>query len=52
MYKSKFSLGDMTLSRVLMIPCQMVLRTHLRNTMSIVMLVSGRGVVDGLEGAI
>ena len=48
MYKCKFRMGDMTLRRVVMIPCEMFLRYHLRSTRSIALLESGRGRVDGL----
>ena len=52
MYKSKFRVGDMILGRLLMIPCEMFLRNHLRNTISISLLESGRGRADGLGGAL
>ena len=48
MYKSKFSMGNIILGRVLMITCKMFLRTHLRNTSSIAMIVSVRGRVGSL----
>ena len=41
-YTSKFSMEDMTLSMFLMIPYDMFLRAHLRNTRSIDLLISGR----------
>ena len=35
-----------------MIPCEVSLRSHLRSSRSIALLSSGRGVVDGLGGAL
>ena len=35
MYKSKFSMVNMILRRILTIPCKMFLRYHLENTRSI-----------------
>ena len=52
MHKSKFRMGDMILSRVLMIPYEIFFREHLRNTRRIYMLGSGRGRVDGLGDAL
>ena len=52
MYKSKFRMVKMILRRVLVIPCEMFLRSHLRNTRSIALLGSGRGRVCGLYGAL
>ena len=52
MYKSKFRMGDMILRRVLMIPCGVLLRSHLRNKRRIYVLGSGRGRVDGLGKAL
>ena len=51
-YKSKFRMGYITLSGVLMIPCEILLRSHFRNTRSIDIIVSGRGVVYGLGDAL
>ena len=48
MYKSKFRMGNMPLSRVLMITCEMFLKSHLGNARSITLISSGRGRVDGL----
>ena len=48
MYKSKFSMGGMTLRRFLMIPCEILLRSHLSYTSIIYLLGSGRGRVDDL----
>ena len=42
---SKFNMGDMILRRVLMIPCEILFREHLRNISSIALLGSGRGRV-------
>ena len=47
MYKSKFSIADMILRKVLIIPCEMLLRALLKNTRSIPLLGSGRGIFDG-----
>ena len=52
MYKSKFRVGDMVLGRILMVPFEMFLRNHLRNTISISLLGSGIGRADGLGGAL
>ena len=51
-YNIKFRKGNMILGRVLIIPCEILLRDQLRNTRSIDLLVSGRGRVDGLEDAL
>ena len=48
MYKSKFSMGGMTRRRFLMIPCEILLRSHLSYTSIIYLLGSGRGRVDDL----
>ena len=48
MYKIKFRIRDMILNRVLIIPCEVLLRAHLSNTRSISLLGSGRVIVDGL----
>ena len=47
MYKSNFRIGNV-LGRVLVIPCEILLRYHLRNNSRIAMLVSVRGAVGGL----
>ena len=47
-YKGKFRMGDMTLRRFLMIPCEILLRSHLSYTSIIYLLGSGRGRVDDL----
>ena len=52
MYKSKFNMGGIILIRVLIIPFEMLLRSHLRNTRSIDLLGSCRGRVDFLRGAL
>ena len=52
MYKSKFRMGNMPLSRVLMITCEMFLKSHLGNARSITLISSGRGRVDGLGDAL
>ena len=41
-------MGDMIIRRVLMMPCEMFLRNHLRNTRIIVILDSVRGIYGGL----
>ena len=48
MYKSKFSIGNMILRRVLMILCEVFLPDHLSNNRRISLIGSGRGIVDGL----
>ena len=48
MYQSKFRMGNMILRRVLMIPCDIFLRAHLRNTRRIDILGSGSGIFDEL----
>ena len=40
------------LKRVLMMPCEVFLRYHLRSARNIDMLISGRGIVDGLGDAL
>ena len=52
MCKSVFRRGEKILSRVLMMPCAVFLRAHLRSTRSIDLLGSGRGRVDVLGYAI
>ena len=56
MYNSKLRMGDMTLMRVLMIPCNMLLRSNLRSTRIISLIGSGRGRgrvrVDGISYAL
>ena len=42
-------MGNMILRRVLMIPCETLLRTNSRNESGIDLLVSGRGRFGGLE---
>ena len=42
----------MILSGVLMVPCEMFLRSHLSNASSITLLDSDRGIVDGLVDTI
>ena len=52
MCNSKFSMGGMIISRVLIITCEMFLKTHLSNTSSISLIGGGRGRVGGLGGAL
>ena len=52
MCKNKLIMGEMTLRRILMIPCDMFWRTHLRNIRSIDLLGSSRGIVDSHGDAI
>ena len=40
-YKSIFRIGEMIFRSALMIPCEVLLRSHLRNTNSISMIISG-----------
>ena len=47
-YKSNFRMGNIILRRVLMIPYEMLLMSHLRNIRSIALLGSDRGRVGGL----
>ena len=51
-YKSKLIMGYMTLSRVLIIPCEIFLRAHLITTRIIYLLGSSRSIVDGLGDAL
>ena len=48
MYNGNFMMRNMILSWVRLIPCEMFLRSHLRNTNSIYLLGSGRSIVGGL----
>ena len=48
MCKSNLRMGENILWRVLMMPCAVLLRYHLRIDRSIALLGSGRGRVDGL----
>ena len=48
MHKSKFRVGNIILKRVIMIPCEILLRSHLRNTRIIALLDIGRVRVGGL----
>ena len=52
MYKSKFRMGDKTLSIIVMIACEILLRAHLRITRSISMLDNSRGRVDSRGDAL
>ena len=52
MYKIKFRIGDIIFRDVLMILCEMLLRTYFINTSSIDLLGSGRGRVSGLGDAL
>ena len=52
MCKSNLRMGENILTRVLMMLCEVFLRAHLRIARSISLLVSGRGRVDGLGGAL
>ena len=47
-YTSKFRMGDMILSRIIMITREMFLRTNFSNTIRIAVLDSGRDRVGGL----
>ena len=51
-YNSKFRTGNTILRKFLMIPCEMFLRYHLRNTRIIALLGSGRGRVGDLRDTI
>ena len=51
-YKSKSRIGDTTLWKVLMIPCEIFLRDHLRSTSGIYLVGSGRVRSDGCVDAI
>ena len=52
MYKSKFRMGGMIIKRVIMIPCEILLKSHLVNTRIISLLGSGRDRVYGLGDVI
>ena len=52
MQKSDFRMGENILRRVLVIPCVVFFRDHLRSVRSIFLLGSGRGRVDGLGDAL
>ena len=52
MQKSDLRMGENILRRVLMMPCEVFFRDHLRSARSIALLGSGRGVVDGLGDTI
>ena len=52
MYNSIFNMGDMILRRVLIISCEIFLRTHLRDTSRISLLGSGMSRVGDLGDAI
>ena len=45
--RNKLRIGDMNLRRILMTPCEMFCRYHLKSLRIIAMLVSIRGRVDG-----
>ena len=45
-------MGEMTLTRVLIIPCDMFLRLHSRSTRRIFLVGSGRVIVDGRGDAL
>ena len=51
-YKSNIRIGNMIISRVLMISCKMFLRYHLRNTKSIALIGSGGVRVDRIGDAL
>ena len=51
MHKSKYRIGKI-IRRVLMIPCEMFLKDHLRNTRSIALLDSVRVRIGGLRDEI
>ena len=50
MCQSNFRMGSNILRRILIIPCAVLLRSHLMSARSISLLGSGRGRVDGLGG--
>ena len=50
--KSYFMVGENILRRVIMIPCAVFFRAHLRSSSSIALLGSGRGRVDSLGHAL
>ena len=52
MCKINLRMGEKFLKRVLMIPCAVLLRSHLRSASSIALFVSGRVRVDGLGDAL
>ena len=52
MCKSNLRMGENILSRILMMLCVVLLRSHLRSSRSINMLGSGMGRVDGLGYAL
>ena len=52
MYNSRFRMGNMILRRVLVIPCEMFLSRHLRNTGRIALLGNIRDRVGGLGDAL
>ena len=52
MCKSNLRMGEKILRRVLMMPCAVFLRSHLRSARSIALLGSGRGRVGGIWDAL
>ena len=52
LYKSKFRMGDMTLRRFVMIPCEMLFRYQLRSNSIIDIIVSVSDRVDDLGDAL
>ena len=52
MCKSSSIMGENILRRVLIIPCTVLLRSHLSSARSISFIGSGRGRVDGLVDSI
>ena len=52
MCKSNLRMGEKYLRRILMMPCAVLLRADLKSDSSISLLVSGRGGVDSLGGAL
>ena len=52
MCKNKFRMGDMTPSRIFMVPCEMFGRTRFSSISSIDLFGGIRGIVDGCGGEI
>ena len=52
MCKSTLRMGENILSRVLMMPCAVFLRSYLKGARSIDLLCSGRNRVDGIMDAL
>ena len=52
MCKNKSRMGDMTLRRILMTPCDILWRNHLKRIRNIALLVSSRGIFYGHGAAL